>query len=208
VSAHGCSLSVGDWHKGPRAHLLTKKLHSIETSLNAALRTADVGKIFVAFDAAIHRQKSIKELALNAGLDRVTLHRMFRPERNPSLDSVVKVLRGLGFQFVVEYVRQPKRRPNHFAFRKFDFDPELRSNSKRVSEHLTRAFKTDEMMLIAAAFSDVLRAQENIMAFAEGMMTTGPNLYRAFRERHVPRFGIVVSFLHALGLRLAVKQTA
>jgi probable addiction module antidote protein len=189
----------------PRAHLLTKKLQSIETSLNAALRTADVEKIFVAFDAAIHRQKSIKELALNAGLDRVTLHRMFRPRRNPSLDSVAKVLRSLGFQFVVQYVRQPKSKPNHFAFRKFDFDPALRSNSKRVSEYLTRAFKTDEMILVAAAFSDVLRAQENIVAFAESMMTTGPSLYRAFKESHVPRFGIVVSFLHALGLRLAVK---
>jgi DNA-binding phage protein len=43
------------------------------------------------------------------------------------------------------------------------------------------------------------------VALAEGMMTTGPSLYRAFKERHVPRFGIVVSFLHALGLRLAVK---
>jgi probable addiction module antidote protein len=178
----------------------------METSLNAALRTADIETIFVAFDAAIHRQKSIKGLALNAGLDRVTLHRMFRPKRNPSLDSVVRVLRALGFQFVVEYVRQPKSRPNHFAFRKFDFDPELRSNSKRVSEHLTRVFKTDEMTQTAAAFSDVLRAQENIVALAKGMMTTGPSLYRAFRERHVPRFGIVVSFLHALGLRLAVKR--
>jgi probable addiction module antidote protein len=105
----------------------------------------------------------------------------------------------------VEYVRQPKSKPNHFAFRKFDFDPALRSNSKRVSEHLTRAFKTDEIKLIAAAFSDVLRAQENIVAFAESMMTTGPSLYRAFKESHVPRFGIVVNFLHALGLRLAVK---
>jgi probable addiction module antidote protein len=190
------------------AHHLAKKLHSIESSLNAALRTADVETIFVSFDAAIHRQKSIKELALNAGLNKVTLYRMFRPKRNPSLESVVKVLHGLGFQFVVEYVRQPKSRPNHFAFRKLDFDPELRSNSKHVSEHLTRAFKTNNLMVIAAAFSDVLRAQENIVALAGGMMKTGPCLYRAFKEGHVPRFGIVVSFLHALGLRLAVKQTA
>jgi probable addiction module antidote protein len=144
------------------AHHLAKKLHSIESSLNAALRTADVETIFVAFGAAIHRQKSIKELALNAGLNRITLHRMFRPKKNPSLDSVVKVLHGLGFQFVVEYVRQPKSRPNHFAFRKFDFDPELRSNSKRVSEHLTRAFKTNEMILVAEAFSDVLRARKTL----------------------------------------------
>jgi probable addiction module antidote protein len=79
------------------AHHLAKKLHSIESSLNAALRTADVETIFVAFGAAIHRQKSIKELALNAGLNRITLHRMFRPKKNPSLDSVVKVLPGLGF---------------------------------------------------------------------------------------------------------------
>jgi DNA-binding phage protein len=185
---------------------LTKNPHSMETSLNAALGTGDVSTIFAAFHAAIHRRKNIKEFAINAGLDRTNLYTVFRSKtRGPYLDTVIRLLNVLGFQFVVEFVRQPESKKNLFAFRKLDVHPELRSNSKRTSVYLTRAFETAEIVIIVAAFSDVLRAQENIVAFAESITTTAPNLYRSFRAPHVPRFATVVNFLHALGLRLAVR---
>jgi probable addiction module antidote protein len=179
----------------------------MQVSLNAALRTADVSRIFAAFDAAIHAQKNISEFAFKVGLNRSTLYRVFRSGKNgPPLDKAINISRILGFQFVVKFERQPEIRPNHFVTRRTsEVRFELRSNSKRTATYLTRTFKTAELTLVLEAFSDVFRAQENIFEFAEKAGITQSALYRAFAPPHVPRFTTVVNLLHALGLRLAVK---
>jgi DNA-binding phage protein len=53
---------------------------------------------------------------------------------------------------------------------------------------------------ILYAFSDVLRAQENVLEFAEKTVSARPSLYRAFAPPRVPRLSTIVSFLDALGL--------
>jgi probable addiction module antidote protein len=75
-----------------------------------------------------------------------------------------------------------------------------------AADYLTRSFENSEISTIVKAFSDVLRAQENIVGLAEKMVVNRPGLYGAFRAPHVPMLKTVVSFLKALGLRLAVKQ--
>jgi DNA-binding phage protein len=179
----------------------------MQISLNAALRTAEVSRIFAAFDAAIHAQKNISEFAFKVGVDRSTLYRVFRSGRDgPTLDLAIDISRILGFQFVVKFERQPESRPNHFARRRTsDVHLELRSNSKRTAAYLTRAFGAAELALVLEAFSDVFRAQENIIEFAGEALITQSALYRAFAPPHVPLFITVVNLLHALGLRLAVK---
>jgi hypothetical protein len=44
---------------------------------------------------------------------------------------------------------------------------ELGSNSRMAARYLTSAFETSEIISIVNAFSDVLRAHENIVVFAE-----------------------------------------
>jgi probable addiction module antidote protein len=182
-------------------------MRSLAISLNAALRTADAARISAAIDTAIHAQKNITEFALKAGLGRVTLYRVFRSKRRgPTLDIVIRVLRVLGFQFVVEFVRQPKISPRRSGpLRKSNVHLELGSNSKRASEYLTRAFKTNKIVPIVAAFSGVLRAQENVVELADRTIRSRTSLYHAFTAPRIPTLGTVLSFLEALGLRLAVK---
>jgi probable addiction module antidote protein len=186
---------------------LTPNVRSLEISLNAALRTADVHTICAAIDTAVHRSPNVSRLAGDAGLDRSWLYRAFRfKEIGPRLDHAIKILSALGFRLVVKFGRQPKSRPNAMArSRGPDVHIELRSNSKLIAAYLTRAFETSEIAAIVAAFSDVLRAQENVMEFAEKTIRARQSLYRAFTPPCVPRLSTVVSFLDALGLRLAVK---
>jgi probable addiction module antidote protein len=187
---------------------LTKSLRSMQISLNAALRTAEVSRIFAAFDAAIHGQENLSEFAFKVGLDRSTLYRVFRSGKDgPPLDKAINISRILGFQFVAKFEHQPEIKPNHFVTRRTsEVRFELRSNSKRTAAYLTRAFETAELALILEAFSDVFRAQENILEFAEKAGITQSALYRAFAPPHVPRFSTIVNLLRALGLRLAVRQ--
>jgi probable addiction module antidote protein len=182
-------------------------MRSREISINAALRTADVHIICAAIDAALRKSPNLLRLAEDAGVDRTHLYRTFRiGQIGPRLDLTIKILSAMGLRFIVKFVRQPKSRPNHFArSREADVHIELRSNSRLVAGYLTRAFETAEIGTIVAAFSDVLRAQENVAGLAEKTIVTRPSLYRAFRAPHVPRLKTVVSFLKALGLRLAVK---
>jgi probable addiction module antidote protein len=135
---------------------------------------------------------------------------MFRiGQKGPRLDLTIKALGGLGFQFVVRFVRQPKIIPRRSgSSQKSIVHLELGSNSRIAADYLTRSFESSEICTIVKAFSDVLRAQENVVGLAEKTVVGRSNLYRAFISPHVPTLKTVVSFLHALGLQLAVKQTA
>jgi probable addiction module antidote protein len=183
-------------------------MRSLEISLNEAFRTANIHIICAAIDAAVRKSPNLSRLAEDAGVDRAHLYRTFRiGQLGPTLEPTIKILSAMGFRLVVQFVRQPKSRPNPFAgSRGSDVRIELRSNSRLVADYLTRAFETAEIATIVAAFSDVLRAQENVVGLAEKTVVNRPSLYRAFRAPHVPRLKTVVSFLKALGLRLAVKQ--
>jgi probable addiction module antidote protein len=183
-------------------------MRSLEISLNEAFRTANIHIICAAIDAAVRKSPNLSRLAEDAGVDRAHLYRTFRiGQLGPTLDPTIKILSAMGFRLVVQFVRQPKSSPNHFAHsRGSDVHIELRSNSRLVADYLTRAFETAEIATIVAGFSDVLRAQENVVGLAEKTVVNRPSLYRAFRAPHVPRLKTVVSFLKALGLRLAVKQ--
>jgi probable addiction module antidote protein len=182
-------------------------IRSLKISLNAALRTADVRAICAAISEAIRKSSNVSRLADDAGVDRTRLYRSFRSGQiGPGLDLTIKILNALGIRFVVEFVRQPKTSPRRFGpSRKSDVHPELGSNSRMVAQYLTRAFDTSEIAAIVAAFSDVLRAQENVMELAERTVRSRSSLYRAFTPPRVPSLSTVVSFLNALGLRLVVK---
>ena len=182
-------------------------IRSLEISLNAALRTADTRTICAAIGTAVRTSSTVSRLADDVGVNRTTLYRSFRSERGgPGLDLTIKILSALGIRFAVEFVRQPKISPRRFGpLRKSDVHLELGSNSRMVARYLTRAFDTSEITAIVAAFSDVLRAQENVVELAEKTAILRSSLYRAFTPPGVPRLSTVVSFLNALGLRLAVK---
>ena len=182
-------------------------VRSLEISLNAALRTADTRTICAAIGTAVRKSSNVSRLADDVGVNRTTLYRSFRSERGgPGLDLTIKILSALGIRFAVEFVRQPKISPRRFGpLRKSDVHLELGSNSRMVARYLTRAFDTSQIAAIVTAFSDVLRAQENVVELADKTVRTRSSLYRAFMPPRVPRLSTVVSFLDALGLRLAVK---
>jgi probable addiction module antidote protein len=182
-------------------------MRSLEILLNAALRTADTRTICAAIGTAVRKSANVSRLADDVGVNRTTLYRSVRSERGgPGLDLTIKILSALGIRLVVAFVRQPKISPRQFGrSRKSDFHLELGSNSRMVAQYLTRAFDASEIAAIVAAFSDVLRAQGNVMELANKTVRTRSSLYRTFTPPRVPRLSTVVSFLNALGLRLAVK---
>jgi probable addiction module antidote protein len=183
-------------------------MRSLEISINAALATADFHIICAAIDAAVRKSPNLLRLAEDASLDRTQLYRTFRiGQRGPGLDLTIKTLGALGFRFTVKFVRQPTINPRRSGrLQKSNVHLELGSNSRIAADYLTRSFESSEICTIVKAFSDVLRAQENVVGLAEKIVVNRPSLYRAFRAPHVPRLKTVVSFLKALGLRLAVKQ--
>ena len=179
----------------------------MEILLNAALRTADTHQICSAIDTAIRAQNNVSQLAQKAGLNRISLYRAYRTTKGPTLDFVIKTFDALGFQLVVQVGRPvPETSPNRHTLWKSLSHPELRSNST-AAEYLTRAFESSEINLIIEAFSDTLRAQENVTHLAAATRMGRTILYRAFTAPHVPRFSTVLIFLNALGLRLAIRRS-
>jgi probable addiction module antidote protein len=126
---------------------------------------------------------NVNAFARKAGVDRTALYRGFK--RKPRLDLVSKVLRGADFRLVV--VDHPKR-----------------GSKSNLSKHFTRAFGTEKITLITKALCETFHAQENVAMFAKEANLRRETLYRAFTATHVPTLSTVLSFLKALGLRLAV----
>jgi probable addiction module antidote protein len=189
------------------AILSAANMRSLEISLNAALRTADILPICAVIYTALRKSSDVSSLAKDAGVGRTALYRSFRSKRKgPGLDLTIKILSALGIRFVVEFVRQPKINSRRSGPpRKSDVHLELGSNSRMAAQYLTRAFDTFEIAAIVAAFSDVLRAQGNVVELAGKTVRDRSSLYRAFTPPRIPKLSTVVSFLDALGLRLAVK---
>lgn len=171
----------------------------VEKLLNAAFETNDLKQICSAVDAAVHESgSSIAEIARAAELDRGTLYRAFRFARGPALDTMIKVLRVLGFRLVVEVRAQVKRDAREEA------NP--RKDASATARRFTSAFKTGEINSFVKAFKGALRAQENVAEFASKTIRTREALYRVFTQNPTPRFSTLLSVLNALDLRFGVRR--
>jgi probable addiction module antidote protein len=114
---------------------------------------------------------------------------------------MIKVLRVLGFQLVVQANRQRGRRPTRLR-------PiyERSSDTKATARLLTVAFGSCDLNLVVKALAETLHSQENIARLARKTIRARESLYRAFAVHHIPRFSTVMSFLDALELQLAVTM--
>ena len=177
-----------------------------EIALNAALKTADAKTVCAALEELVRSSPNVSKLAHDARIDRSRIYRTFRGNKGPRLAVVINLLRAAGFRLIVKFERQPKKaKPNHFGQgSKTTAHLELRWNSKASAEFLTLAFETSDLGEIVKALESVLRAQENVVAFARTASLDRQSLYRSFRQSRVPQFSMVLHFLNALGLRLAV----
>ena len=177
-----------------------------EIALNAALKTANAKTVCAALEELVRSSPNVSKLAHEARIDRSRIYRTFRGNKGPRLAVVINLLRAAGFRLIVKFERQPKKaKPNHFGQgSKTTAHLELRWNSKASAEFLTLAFETSDLGEIVKALESVLRAQENVVAFARTASLDRQSLYRSFRQSRVPQFSMVLQFLNALGLRLAV----
>ena len=177
-----------------------------EIALNAALKTADAKTVCAALEELVRSSPNVSKLAHEAKINRSRIYRTFRGNKGPRLAVVINLLRAAGFRLIVKFERQPKKaKPNHFGQgSKTTAHLELRWNSKASAEFLTRAFETSDLREIVKALESVLRAQENVVAFARTASLDRQSLYRSFRQSRVPQFSMVLHFLNALGLRLVV----
>ena len=177
-----------------------------EIALNAALKTADTKTVCAALEELVRSSPNVSKLAHEADINRAILYRTFRGKKGPRLAVVISVLRAAGFRLIVKTERHPKKsKPNRFGQgSKTTAHLELRWNSKASAEFLTLAFETSDLGEIVKALESVLRAQENVVAFARTASLDRQSLYRSFRQSRVPQFSMVLHFLNALGLRLVV----
>src|SRR6266481_1099696 len=74
----------------------------LKKSLNVAFAANDLHRVCGAIDAAVLKSPTIIKVAQDAGVNRTTLYRAFRCQRGPALSTMIKVLRVLGFQLVVQ----------------------------------------------------------------------------------------------------------
>lgn len=176
-----------------------------KAALNAALKTADIKTISLAFDDFV-RSSNVAMLAKRADIDRSILYRSFRGKKGPRLSLAMKVLHSAGFQLIVKFDRQPRKiEPNPFGQgTKTTTHLKLRNNSKASAEFLSRAFASSDIGEIGKALESVLRAQENVVEFAKRASLERSSLYHSFGHRRDPQLSTVVDFLSALGLRLTV----
>lgn len=165
-----------------------------EGSLKAAFATSDLGRICRAIDAAV-LEGGIATVAYEANVARTTIHRAFRYESGPALDTLVKVLQVLGLHLIVE-IRTDlvSERVGHDA--------------KATARLLTMAFRGRDLHLAIAALATVLSSQDNIAELARNTVLTRENLYRTFEFPRIPRFRTALTFLNAIGLQFGVEREA
>lgn len=178
----------------------------LEKSLNAAFATNDLHRICRAIDAAVLDSPSIIGVAQDAGIDRTTFYRAFRCEKGPALNTMINVLRALGFHLIVQTNRQRAINPENRRPRDGRALYKRGADAKTTARLLTVAFKGRELRLIVEALAETLYAQENIAEVARKTIRPRETLYRSFTAPRIPRFSTVLSFLDALELQFAVKM--
>jgi DNA-binding phage protein len=190
------------WPASPinwKAHRVAKSIGEVEVSLGVAFATNDLRRICSAVDVAVVRC-CISDVARDAELDRTTLYRAFRLKKGPGLDTMITVLRVLGFRLIVE----TKDQSGFQSANRSRHAPHL--NARATARLLTVAFRTGDLDLVNEAFAKTLGSQENVSKLARKTIRSREALYRAFAFRHIPRFSTVLSFLNALELQFGVKQ--
>lgn len=74
-------------------------VEDVRLHLEAAFEDGDPGVIAETL-GAIARSRGMTEIARQAGVSRETMYRAFRPEGNPTLDTLVRVMRALGLKLI------------------------------------------------------------------------------------------------------------
>jgi DNA-binding phage protein len=155
--------------------------------LNAAFETGDRRVICDAIYAMIHGDGYFNAFAIKAGVERATLYSALK--RNLRFDILLKVMRAADFKLVVT---------EH---------SELRLKPSLTFAHFSRAFKTQDVTLIVEAFNEFVRTQERVATLAQKVNMDRRRIYKTFAYPHVPRLDIVLQFLKAIDLGLAVKRS-
>jgi probable addiction module antidote protein len=168
--------------------------------LDAAFATNDLECICRAVDESLVRYSTVTEMAKAAGVDRTTLYRAFRIKNGPALDTMIKVLRALGFELIVEAGKQAITGSSR---RRAKNEPDAKT--KALARRFTAAFRSGNIDLLFDTFAQALRAQENVTAFAKNTIRSREWLYHVFTGPKTPRFSTVLSFLNALNLRFSLK---
>jgi probable addiction module antidote protein len=171
----------------------------VEKSLKAAFVTNDLDRLCRAIDHAVIRC-GVVEVARQANVSRTTLYRAFRCKNGPALDTMLKVIRFLGFHLTVEAGRRriypAVNRLSHCA---------LSSQAKAVAHFLTAAFRSGDPNAAIKALAETFSAQGNVSELARKTIRRRETLYRTFSYPNVPRFRTVLSFLGALGLQFSIE---
>ena len=165
-----------------------KRPENLRKILTAALATNDLKQICQAIDSGISSNSSVTRLAVAAGIHRTTLFRAFRVQKGPSLDTMMRVIRVLGFQLIVK----EKSKNNSFT-------------AKR-SRAFAQALESQNMELLGELFAAAYREQDTHAVFAEKAGISREQLYRLFKGPKTPRLGTVVAYLNALNLRFSVQR--
>ncbi len=172
----------------------------VEKSLRAAFATNDLRRICSAIDLAVVRY-GIVEVAREADVNRTTLYRAFRCRNGPALDTMLKVIRVLGFHLTVE---AGKRSIFPAVNRLSQRAP---SPQARATAHsLTAAFRSGDLNAATEILAETLSEQENVSELARKTIRWRETLYRTFSYPRVPRFSTVLSFLDALGFQFSIAS--
>ena len=168
-----------------------------EKSLRAAFATNDLRRICSAIDFAVTRC-GVVEVAREADVSRTTLYRAFRCRNGPALDTMLKVMRAIGFHLTVEVGRRSIFPAVNFLSQRAP-SPQARAHS------LTAAFRSGDPTAAIEALAETLSAQENVSELARKTIRWRETLYRTFSYPNVPRFSTVLSFLDALGFQFSIE---
>jgi len=175
-----------------------------ENSVIESFASNDLQRICRAVDTAVAQSGCIAEIARAADRDRTTLYRAFRMEKGPNLDTMLKVLRALGLQVVVEPRNDNLRGVGDRRER------ERFSNKDRniiaTARRFTEALKAGTQEALFDVFMAAMRKQRSVAEFARKTKVSRENLYRVFARN--PRLGTFLDVLNALELQFAVRPVA
>ncbi|MGX9430518.1 hypothetical protein [Bradyrhizobium sp. LeoA1S1] len=180
----------------------------LERSLNEAFATNDLQLICRAIDTAVLQSSGPTDIAWAAGIDRVTFYRNFRHvgSRGPRLATMIKVLRALGLQLVVETQAGVSQRTLNGEPAKRGSANKRNRKAAAMARRFTSALRTGEVYSLSKVYTEMLRAQENIAEFASKTVVVRESLYRVFSRHPTPQFGTLVSVFDRIQLQFAVRS--
>lgn len=172
---------------------------NVEKSLRAAFATNDLRRICSAIDFAVTKS-GVVEVAQEANVSRTTLYRAFRCRNGPALDTMLKVMRVMGFYLTVE-AGKPSIFPAVNRLSQRAPSPQ----ASATAHALSAAFRSSDPTAAIEALAKTLSAQENVSELARKTIRWRETLYRTFSYPNVPRFSTVLSFLDASGYHFSIE---